>query len=334
MRPALLLSILSCLLLLAWSPVLAQEGDDDDSAEAEELPPWERPPPQGDEGEVEGDEGEVEVDHEEEDEDEDEGDHEDEDDRYDDEDEDEDDDRYDDEDEDDRYDDEDEDDEDYGRSYRDPDRGRSAMDRPNDPVGYYRAEEAQIWRYRSAEEYPNAFAALLRPRVSWGVRTAQGQLVTPYKLSRALGDVDITKKVLGHQIAGAAGGGATIAAGLAVLLGGTVGYGLSLERDEDERRGRGGSGNPLDGLAAGLVLGPILIGAGTGLTIGILRRTRQVAWYYERDDADFAIEDYNSKLMKMLDLDREDIERRGALPVQVELHAVLAPGAAGLSLTW
>lgn len=211
-------------------------------------------------------------------------------------------------------------------------RRRKAEVDPTDPDAVYRAGVLSIRRNRLGDEYPNAFAALFRVRTRWSVVRGDGGLFTPYKMARYLGDKGVANKVVGHQVAGFAAGGGAFVIGASLLIGGGVAVGL-------DRSGERNSRSRIDGVAAtraltaGAILGPILMVAGTSVTIGILRRTRQVAWYYDRGDAEDAIEDYNDDLRDGLDVSGRD--RRGSvLPPRAELRLAAGPGAVSLTLTW
>ena len=322
-RPALVLLTL-LVALLACPPAGAQEDSD--------IPPWER---QGDDDDsAGGTDGESPDDEDEDEHPADEAeDRADEDDDYDEDDEDDDeddeDDDYDEDDRDDRGDEDDEDDVDAApRASRRGERQR--------PLDVYRRDELRLWRYRTAEEYPNAFAALFRPRVRWGVRSAAGTPYTPYKLARFIGDDAMANKVAGQQAGFVSLGGGIAALGLGLLIGGSATYAIANTREEEGRAtGRRGDLQGATGaLTAGLLLGPILIGTGTSITIGMLRRTRQVARYYDREDAEDAIEDYNERLLRSLDLDWEDVEARELRRVPLELRLAVGPAVVGLTLTF
>ena len=315
--------------LIACGAALAQEEEEEDDESS--IPPWERVGDDDDsagegededevdhEDEVEVDhEGEDEVDHEDEVDREHEVDHEDEDEaQYDDEDEDDDDDEY-------------EDEDDYApRS--------DSRDAALGPVERYERDRLKLWRYRTAEEYPNALAALFRPRVRWGVRSAGGTSFSALAMARLMGDTETANKVAGQQAGWISLGSGLTAVGLGILIGGTATYGVANTR-EDEGRGtsrRSGLQGAQGALTAGLLVGPILIGAGTSVLIGGVRRTRQVARYYDREDAEDAIEDYNHRLMRTLDLDWEDVQGRDLRRVPVQLRLAVGPASFGLSVTF
>ncbi len=304
--------------LVAWRAAPAQDEDD-------HIPPWEREGDDDDsagdeddeerEGEAHEDEGEAEppvdviheVDHEDDSEDDDP-------------------DEDDDPEEDDGFDDEDDDEDDYKPQ---PD-SRHRLD----PIDVYHRDRLKLWRYRTAEEYPNALAALFRPRVRWGVRSASGEHFSALQMARFLEDGETWKKASAQQAGWISLGAGLAVAGVGILVGGTATYGIANSR-EDEGRGGGrrGSLQSAEGaLTAGLLLGPILIGAGTSVTIGGVRRTRHVARYYDREDAEDAIEEYNERLMRRLDLDWEDVEARDLRAPPVRVRLAVGPASIGLSL--
>ena len=326
MRRSLLVLVTLLWGLLAWGAAAAQDES--------EVPPWERTGDDDDSAdEGEGDsEDEDDPDRDHEDEDDPDRDHEDEDDPdRDHEDEDD----YEDDREDDRDpEDEDEDDDEYEDDEDDYAPRGDPRDAALDPVDVYRRDRLKIWRYRTAEEYPNALAALFRPRVRWGVRSEGGTPWTPLELARFIGDKETARKVAGQQVGWISLGSGLTAAGIGILVGGTATYAVANSREEEGRSGgRRGDLQAAEGaLTAGLLLGPILVAAGTSVTVGMVRRTRQVARYYEREDAEDAVEDYNLRLMRSLDLDWEDVDARDLRGVPVELRLAVGPALLGLSL--
>lgn len=203
-----------------------------------------------------------------------------------------------------------------------------------DPEERYRTERMGVWRYRSLEEYPTALAALFRPRVRWSVRTASGRQMTAIWMARFLGDAETARLATAQQAGSIALGTGVTAIGVAILLGGTISHGLAAERQDDPRTRHGASGGGTGALAAGLTIGPVLIGTGTGITIGLVRRTREVARYYEREDAEDAVERYNERLLRKLGLDPGDV--RGSRPAAagVELAVAVGPTGIGAFLRW
>ncbi|MCP4872847.1 MAG: hypothetical protein GY898_29505 [Proteobacteria bacterium] len=208
-------------------------------------------------------------------------------------------------------DDDDDDDDEYDET-DDLDYGDGDEAAPEDPIDEYRRREMRMERNPSADEYPNAFAALFRVRPPWSVRRGDDTLVTPLAIARGLGDKRTANKVLGQQIGGIAGGGGAFLLGASLLVGG--GAAVAAQRGNTrEGRGRTDAATANRLLTAGAILGPILMATGACVTIGVVRRTRQAGWYYERDDAEDAIEDLNDDLRNELDLERRDL-RRGARP--------------------